>query len=157
MVARKDEAGFRQEGGCQCGAVRYVLTERPQTVYCCHCTECQKQASSAFGMSVRVRRAALGVQGETAKFGKVSGDKRTVCEFCPSCGSRLFHNRPAYEDMLNVKGGTFDRTDWLKPAGHIWLRSKQAWLLIPEGGLRYPGQPDSFDALVAAYGAQWGR
>jgi len=147
---------FHQQGGCQCGAIRYTLTERPQVVYCCHCTECQKQSSSAFGISVRVRRAALTVDGEAARFTKTSGDKLTVCEFCPHCGSRLFHNRPAYEDMLNVKGGTFDDTDWLEPAGHIWLKSKQAWVLIPDDGLRYDGQPDDYGPLIARYAEQWG-
>ena len=150
-------ADFHQTGGCQCGAIRYTLTARPQVVYCCHCTECQHQSSSAFGISVRVSRTALSIEGETAKFTKASGDKLTICEFCADCGSRLFHNRPAYEDKLNIKGGTFDDTSWLKPAGHIWLKSKQAWLLIPEDGLHYQGQPDDYDALTEHYAMQWGQ
>lgn len=148
---------FRQEGGCQCGTVRYTLTERPQVIYCCHCTECQRQSSSAFGISVRVSRAALAVRGETATFHKSSGGRQTVCEFCPDCGSRLFHNRPAYEDRLNIKGGTFDDTSWLKPAGHIWLASKQPWVFVAEDSLRYERQPDDYDALIARYAEQWGQ
>ena len=42
------------EGGCQCGAVRYAISAAPLTLYCCHCTECQAQSSSAFGMSMLV-------------------------------------------------------------------------------------------------------
>ncbi|RKF06055.1 GFA family protein [Oceaniradius stylonematis] len=147
---------FHQRGGCQCGAIRYTLTERPRAVYCCHCIECQRQSSSAFGISVRVRRAALSVEGETAKFNKTSGDRLTICEFCPHCGSRLFHNRPAHEDLLTIKGGTFDDTSWLKPVGHIWLKSKQAWVLIPEDGLRFDAQPDDYDVLSVRYAEQWG-
>jgi hypothetical protein len=30
-------------GGCQCGAVRYALTETPQNACICHCRMCQKQ------------------------------------------------------------------------------------------------------------------
>jgi hypothetical protein len=26
-----------QTGGCQCGKVRYEITEEPQSVYTCHC------------------------------------------------------------------------------------------------------------------------
>ncbi len=44
-------------GGCQCGAVRYEIeAEEIQTLYCCHCLECQHQSSSGFGMSLLVSR-----------------------------------------------------------------------------------------------------
>jgi hypothetical protein len=33
-----------QTGGCQCGKVRYAITEEPQSVYTCHCTACQLTA-----------------------------------------------------------------------------------------------------------------
>ncbi len=37
-----------QTGGCQCGAIRYEITEEPQQVYACHCRDCQRLTSSAF-------------------------------------------------------------------------------------------------------------
>lgn len=43
-------------GGCQCGSVRYVLTSEPLRVAACHCTECQRQSGSAFGMSMSVKK-----------------------------------------------------------------------------------------------------
>ena len=36
------------EGGCHCGAVRYVCSEEPTTVANCHCGDCQQIAGSAF-------------------------------------------------------------------------------------------------------------
>src|SRR5262245_49895130 len=41
-----------QTGGCQCGSIRYEITEAPQLVYTCHCTDCQPMTSSAFSMGV---------------------------------------------------------------------------------------------------------
>jgi hypothetical protein len=38
------------DGGCQCGKIRYAITDEPQLVYACHCTECQRATSSAFSM-----------------------------------------------------------------------------------------------------------
>src|SRR5438046_9452359 len=35
-----------QTGGCQCGKIRYEITEAPQLVYTCHCTDCQRLTSS---------------------------------------------------------------------------------------------------------------
>jgi hypothetical protein len=43
-----------QTGGCQCGAIRYEITEAPQLVYTCHCTDCQRLTSSAFSIGVIV-------------------------------------------------------------------------------------------------------
>jgi hypothetical protein len=39
-----------QTGGCQCGAVRYEITQAPIMVYTCHCTDCQRMTSSAFSL-----------------------------------------------------------------------------------------------------------
>lgn len=39
-------------GGCQCGKIRYQITEQPSLVYACHCTDCQHITSSAFSLGV---------------------------------------------------------------------------------------------------------
>ncbi|MBE0624404.1 MAG: GFA family protein, partial [Burkholderiales bacterium] len=38
-------------GGCQCGAIRFEVKGNPMRTYACHCTICQKQSGSAFGLS----------------------------------------------------------------------------------------------------------
>ena len=43
-------------GGCQCTAVRYELIGIPKMLYACHCSDCQKQSASAFGMSLITSR-----------------------------------------------------------------------------------------------------
>ena len=43
-------------GGCQCGAVRYELTGTPLSLIICHCKDCQRQTSSAFGMTLPVAK-----------------------------------------------------------------------------------------------------
>lgn len=50
-----------QTGGCQCGALRYEITEAPQLTYACHCTDCQRPTSSAFPMAIVVPGAAFWV------------------------------------------------------------------------------------------------
>ena len=142
---------FIQTGGCQCGQIRYMLKKRPEVIYCCHCTEYQKQTSSAFGISVRVEASALSIEGNCDSFERQSASGVAVCEFCPSCGTRLFHRRPTYADKLNIKGGSFDDTSWINPAGHIWTVSKQTWLALPEHALAYDRQPENYNALIAAY------
>jgi hypothetical protein len=63
-----------QTGGCQCGKVRYKISEAPQLVYTCHCTDCQRFTSSAFSMGIvvpggaalarRSNKGAPGVDGQ---------------------------------------------------------------------------------------------
>lgn len=140
---------FPLTGGCQCGKVRYALKAPPLTLYCCHCTECQRQSASAFGMSMRVRREDVEVTGKMASFTRQGeGGSRLIGEFCPSCGVRLFHRREAYGAHVSLKAGTLDDTSWLVPAGHVWTRSKQEWVVIAQGKLNYAGQPEDFAALV---------
>ncbi len=142
-------------GSCQCGAVRYSLLGAPIVFYICHCKECQKQSSSAFGESFQVYQADLEVTGEVKTYQRGSESGSVVkCEFCANCGTRLFHRRKSNPNVLNIKAGTLDNTSWLEPAGHIWTGSKQAWVKIPKDALAYKGQPDNYDALIAKWNEQ---
>jgi len=48
-----------QTGGCQCGKIRYTITEAPTLVYTCHCKDCQRLTSSAFSMGIVVTEGAF--------------------------------------------------------------------------------------------------
>lgn len=144
-------------GGCQCGAVRYSITGRPLTLYCCHCSECQRQSSSAFGMSLRIRRADVEIDEETMVFRTRDKGKPTEaqCRFCPQCGVRIMHHR-AESDTITIKAGTLDDCSWLRPVGHIWTASAQPWMPIADDLLNYERQPENYDALIAAWQKQSG-
>ena len=139
------------EGGCQCGAVRYVLHAPPLTLYACHCKECQLQSSSAFGLSMRVPAASVEMNGHTKITGRADPSSPPVAGvFCPKCGTRLMH-RSEGRDTVNIKAGTLDNTHWIVPIGHLWTRSAQAGFAPPPGPLVYETQPETFDALIAAW------
>ena len=144
-------------GGCQCGALRYEITGRPMTLYACHCTECQHQSASAYGLSLWVREADFHLDGEPACWSRATDSgKQMDCLFCPSCGSRLYHKirseqaNPG-EAVLVIKAGSLDQARLLTPIGHIWVRSKQAGAIIPEDALIYEAGPDSREALFKAF------
>ena len=55
-------------GGCQCGKIRYEITEAPQLVYTCHCTDCQRITGSAFSLGIALpetRGGAIRVRAGT--------------------------------------------------------------------------------------------
>jgi len=145
-------------GGCQCGACRYEITERPLTLYVCHCTECQRQSGSGFGMSMPVPRAGFTLtRGEPAEWARTADSGRTVnCAYCRDCGTRLFHAPARNPTAVNVKPGTLDSTGWLVPVGHLWTRSVQPWVTIPDGVVAFETQPATdFSVLFEAWRARY--
>lgn len=129
-------------GQCQCGGVAYEIAGAPLSVYVCHCRECQRQSSSAFGISVIVRAADLSVvRGSPKRWSRPAAVAGTLdCTFCPDCGSRLFHRSPG-EDVVSVKGGSLDVAPDLSGAAHIWTARKLAGVAIPPGVPTFPGEP----------------
>ncbi len=138
-------------GGCQCGQLRYELTELPSTLYCCHCTECQGQATSAFGMSLRVPSHAIKLTGEYGSYFRDEGNPNAVeGVFCTQCGSRVTHRGRGDDSGASIKAGSLDDKSWLEPVGHIWTRSAQKWVKLE--GLIYEEQPeDNYAALIQAF------
>jgi hypothetical protein len=143
-------------GGCQCGRVRYEINAKPLSAYVCHCTECQRQSGSAFGLSLAVPRdAVVIVSGTPATWRRVLESGRIIsCLFCSDCGVRLLHNPERNPRASIVKPGTLDDTTWLKPVGHIWTRSAQPWVQIPQDTVNYEGQPADLSRLIEAWQAQ---
>ncbi len=140
-------------GGCQCGRHRYVITAPPLTLYACHCTDCQTHSGSGLGMSMPVLREALNAEFDSlATWDKVSASGRTVkISFCPTCGTRIFHEPARNPKIVNVKPGTLDDTSWIAPVAYLWLDSAQPWFQPPEGALCYPGQPPTHDDMFRRF------
>ena len=78
-----------QTGGCQCGKIRYEISETPQSVYACHCRDCQRLTSSAFSMGIVVPEAAFKLGGvEPRALQRLADSGRTSIRWgCPECGS----------------------------------------------------------------------
>ncbi len=142
-----------QSGGCQCGRVRYEITGRPSMLYACHCTECQRQSGSAFGLSMRLRADDWQITSGTLKHFVRDSHKPgapVACYFCPDCGTRIYHQRASRENSVTLKPGTLDDTSWLRPTAAIWLRSAQGWAPLPDAFQRFETQPDDFSVLALA-------
>jgi hypothetical protein len=141
-------------GGCQCGSIRYRVKGEPISVFICHCSECQRQSSSAFGMALWIKDAELSLLSGTTKtwLRRTKSGSEISCSFCPDCGTRLFHAGHAGSGVLSVKPGTLDDTSWLRPSGHIWTQNAQGWLLLDAEVLQYPGDPPSCDRLIDGWG-----
>ncbi|KFH46445.1 Centromere protein V-like protein [Hapsidospora chrysogenum ATCC 11550] len=114
---------------CQCGAVRFrTPLPQPLALYICHCADCRRQTSSAFGTSAIFPRFEL-PDAELLS---------CYSYFCRRCGTRLFHTTPT-KNVVSVKGGCIEGLDWSK-AIHIW--AKNAMVPIPEGSETHSEESD---------------
>ena len=133
-----------REGGCQCGAVRYRVEGEPLSLGVCHCTECQRQSGSAFGMSLILPKGALRLlSGEPKTFTRACDSGGSLdCVFCPKCGTRIYHEGSFDEFAVSLKPGTLDDRSWLAPGLHIWTKSRQTWFRIPDGVRCFDAEPE---------------
>ena len=143
-----------QEGGCQCGAIRYRLLRAPVALYACHCRDCQKQSSSAFGLSMRIERDGIEFTGaEPCIFRTRGGSGRVkLCAFCGECGTRLYHDgggtRSEGSSTLSMKAGTLDDTSVISPTCHLWTKRAQPWMApVLERDFCFDDEPDSEETL----------
>lgn len=140
------------EGQCQCGDVRYRLSGVPLTLFACHCTECQRQSSSAFGMALWIADPEVQtLTGELRKWIRhlPSGDDME-CSFCATCGTRLFHQIVGQPGRLSLKPGTLCEANLLRPVAHIWTESMHTWIGLNDS-IQYPRNPPSFETFFSLW------
>lgn len=133
---------------CQCGTVTFPASlPKPLAVYICHCTECQKQSASAFGITAMFPAEGMWplpekIQPFLGKWVRATDSGNTLeCYFCKCCGVRVLH-RPILPDgtaktMLSVKGGCVEGLT-LEGAKHVYVRSALV-PVPPEDVLEVPG------------------
>ncbi|NKB78116.1 MAG: aldehyde-activating protein [Gammaproteobacteria bacterium] len=119
-------------GECQCGCIVYEINEQPIMLYACHCTDCQKQSASAFGLSLWVPRKAFSLITGEPRFWQTQAESGSskLCAFCESCGSRIYHTEDHQSPVLSIKAGLVSGARYLRPVAHLWLRSAQPWVVI---------------------------
>jgi hypothetical protein len=114
----------RWSGGCQCGAVRYEFTARPDNPCLCHCRMCQKQFGNFFGAFAGSHTDNFRLtRGSLALF-ESSGDAERG--FCRDCGTPLTYKAKS-RPRISVSIGSLDRHTEMKPAFQFGLESREPW------------------------------
>lgn len=123
-------------GGCVCGAIRYRVHGNPTVGTVCHCTFCQRRLASAFAVLASFPEEAVEVlQGQLTEYEHRSDEsgRWLRMNFCPKCGTTVFHTAELRPGVRTITGGTFDDPDWFRIDRHIWAQSKLPWVTIPSG------------------------
>ncbi|MEJ2125880.1 MAG: GFA family protein [Alphaproteobacteria bacterium] len=112
-------------GGCQCGAVRYVLRGELLDPHICHRRMCQKATGNFFASLVGVRLDGIEwTRGTPAVYRSSTLAERG---FCSACGTSLSF-RYLDGDIINVSIGSLDEPERVKPARQYGVESRLPWL-----------------------------
>ena len=128
------------EGRCTCGAVRYRLTAAPMIVHCCHCRWCQRETGSAFVINAVIESSCVEAEGafDYVMTPSESGRGQEIIR-CPTCRIALWSHYPGSGRRSSfVRVGTLDDPDRCPPDVHIFTRSKQPWVVLPDDAKVFP-------------------
>lgn len=127
-----------REGGCLCGAVRYVLKADPLMTAVCHCTHCQRQSGGVFSTNLAIPDAAYVQTGETKVFtDKGDSGKAVWRHFCGACGSPILSKVEVMPGLSLVKAGTLDDMSGLTPGIEVYTDHAAEWVAPIAGAQRF--------------------
>ena len=126
---------MKLEGGCYCGAVRYVAEGEPMMKAQCHCRECQYITGGSPNMFMLMPPDGFRyTKGTPKQFTRSDLEKPVTREFCPECGTHLA-TRPQVMPAVVVKVGTLDDPEPVRRTADGDLHDRQA--AVPLTSRRY--------------------
>lgn len=125
---------MKLEGGCYCGAVRYVAEGTAMMKAQCHCRECQYISGGSPNMFMLMPVKGFSYSKGTPKqYSRGDLEGAVTREFCAECGTHLVTLRPGLPAVI-VKAGTLDDPNQFGEAQMaIYTIDKQPFHQIPDG------------------------
>ncbi len=138
-------------GGCNCGAVRYEITEPLLGAHYCHCQRCQRRTGSAASATATPRSGSCRIESgadQLVRWNPGGGVRDKV--FCGTCGSAVFIQMPGDDEIRGVRLGSFDSDPGVRPSFRQFVAYAAPWEPVPDDGLtrhdeRVPPSPPSTD------------
>lgn len=124
------------QGGCYCGAVRYVVDGDTFNSTLCHCTDCRRIAGAPavawFSTGMEHFRFS---QGNAATF---RSSEHILRSFCSTCGTTLTFQDDRYPDEIDVATATLDDPAVMPPGDHTFVQYRLPWMRTSDGLPAYP-------------------
>lgn len=122
------DAQVHMTGGCQCGAVRYAVTDEPLMAATCHCRDCQYASGGAPAHALIFPAGAVTLLRGAVKEHRYKGDSgNTVTRsFCAACGTPLFGNSEGQGYEI-VRAGSLDDPEVFHAKLSLWTESAPSW------------------------------
>lgn len=122
---------MKVNGQCHCGFITYEAEIDPDSVFLCHCSDCQTLSGTAFRSVAPCPDDKFELlSGEPKIYTKISesGNPRPQA-FCPECGTSIYATSAGDgPKTINLRAGTIRQRSELPPKAHYWYRSAQGWI-----------------------------
>jgi hypothetical protein len=126
-------------GGCNCGAVRYEVTEPLVGAGYCHCKRCQRRTGTAASVNANPAPGSFRITAGKDRLRSWKPSDGAEKWFCGECGSAMFSSGPGDPDSIGVRMGTFDGDPAIRPSVRKFVAYAAPWEPIPDDGLlRFP-------------------
>lgn len=124
---------------CQCGAVQFQSAAHPIMQLFCHCKDCQESTGSPFAKTAFFKSRHCEISGSlSVREFKAESGNRTTRESCASCGSVMFDRSEGFPSLIGVMAERISAPFVFEPGCHVWTRSKQPHVEIPDNARPYP-------------------
>jgi class 3 adenylate cyclase len=125
-------------GRCQCGDVRYEISQPAVGTGVCHCRMCQRAIGASLDAWTAFPREAVRFMNSSPKYYKSS----LIAErgFCANCGSSLLirYYAPEASKFLIMMTACLDKPEDFAPTWHGGVESQMPWLDIQDDLPRTP-------------------
>lgn len=127
------------EGGCQCGAVRYVIEGDPLVAAVCHCSTCRRANAAPAVAWAMFSREQVDIVAGSLKLYTASAD--VTRGFCGDCGTPISFEATYLPGLIDITLGSFDDPEVIKPSMHYWHSRHLSWAEFADALPRYPEFP----------------
>lgn len=127
------------EGGCQCGAVRYLIEGEPVIAALCHCSMCRRAHAApavAWAMYQQLQVRFLGKQPSI--YESSAGARRG---FCAGCGTQICFTAHYLPGLIDIAIGSLDDPSRVPPQLHYWESKRLSWMHLADQLPRYAEFP----------------
>lgn len=116
-----------REGGCACGAVRYVVDGPLRDVLVCHCVDCVAAVGRPWAATAAHRRDLTLHEGEGLRWRRFASSEHGASRGrCYRCRTVVFWDAPA-RDTVSIGVETLDEPPALVVGGHLWVSQDPGW------------------------------
>jgi hypothetical protein len=129
-------------GGCQCGALRYVIDQPLGRASICHCRMCQKAFGNAFAPLVTAKGLRW-LHGEPKRF---RSSNKVSRGFCAECGTPLTYEPDGHPPEIAIL--TLDQPVDVPPVIQVGLEGRLPWTT---GLATMPTRTPEEEAKVASF------
>lgn len=133
------------EGGCLCGAVRYVSDGEPMMAGHCHCTDCRRSSGTGHASHLVVPAASVRVSGKVTTYAAPADSGAIVTRaFCPTCGAPVYSTNNGNPDAIFLRASSLDDLEVFQPQMVVYAARAASWDMTDPALPRFEKMPTGF-------------